>query len=144
MAVLQCAFNADDPGGTHDPVSHEPHQVVYTGTHDNDTVAGWWAELPDERRALAREAFDAAGAAASPEDEPHWAMIELALASPCDLAMMQVQDVLGLGAEARMNIPGTKGGSWKWQMERGALTADHAARLRELTEAAGRGPDQGK
>ncbi len=138
MAVLQFAFNPDDEGGTHDPVSHEPHQVVYTGTHDNDTVVGWWHELPEERRALARRAMEEAGVQASPEDEPHWATIELAFASRCDLAMMQVQDVLGLGSEARMNVPGTKGRSWKWRMERGALTPDHAARLRELTEAAGR------
>jgi 4-alpha-glucanotransferase len=138
MAVLQFAFNADDPGGTHDPVSHEAHQVVYTGTHDNDTVVGWWGELPDGRRALAREAMEAAGVAASADDEPHWATIELAFSSVCDLAMLQVQDVLGLGSEARMNVPGTKGQSWKWQMERGALTSEHAARLRECTEAAGR------
>ena len=88
--------------------------------------------------AEARKALDAAGVEASSDEEMHWAMIELAHASPCDLAMMQVQDVLGLGSEARMNVPGTSGKSWKWRMERGALTSEHAARLRELTEAAGR------
>ena len=61
MAVLQFAFNPGDEGGTHDPVSHERHQVVYTGTHDNDTVVGWWETLPEERRALARRAFADAG-----------------------------------------------------------------------------------
>jgi len=131
MAVLQFAF--DDPDGVHEPANHERHQVVYTGTHDNDTVVGWWAELGDERRVAARRAF------VGPADEPvQWAMIRLALSSPASLAMMQAQDVLGLGSQARMNMPGTTGVSWRWRMEPGALTGEHAARLRELTEEAGR------
>ena len=64
-------------------------------------------------------------------------MIELALGARCGLAMMQAQDVLGLGSEARMNAPGIEGG-WSWQLEPGALTSEHAARLRVLTEASGR------
>jgi 4-alpha-glucanotransferase len=137
MAVLQFGFNPDDENGTHDLASHEEHQLVYTSTHDNDTVVGWWSELPEERRELARRAFEAAGVAAG-EDEVSWQMIELAMTSRARLAMTAAQDVLGLGSEARMNIPGTKGGSWKWRMEPGALTSAHARRLRELTEAAGR------
>ncbi|MEA2386740.1 MAG: 4-alpha-glucanotransferase, partial [Thermoleophilaceae bacterium] len=136
MAILQFAFNPGDEGGTHDPVSHERHQVVYTGTHDNDTVVGWWDTLPPERRSLARRALTDAGI---DDIEPiNWSLIRLALASPCDLAMMQAQDILGLGSEARMNMPGTTGRSWHWRLEPGALTAEHAARLRELTAAAGR------
>jgi 4-alpha-glucanotransferase len=65
-------------------------------------------------------------------------MIELALAAKCELAMMQAQDVLALGSEARMNVPGVQGGSWRWRMEPGALTPALAQRLRALTEAAGR------
>jgi 4-alpha-glucanotransferase len=137
MAVLQFGFNPDDPDGTHELPNHEEHQVVYTSTHDNDTVRGWWDALPEERRAVARERFAAAGVAAG-EDEVSWQMIELAMSSPARLAMTAAQDVLGLGSEARMNIPGTKGGSWKWRMEPGALTSAHARRLREITEAAGR------
>ncbi len=141
MAVLQFAFDPDeDEPGTHDPVNQEANQVVYTGTHDNDTVAGWWADSSPARRAKAVEAFDAVGVTADPAVEPSWAMIELALAARCDLAMMQAQDVLGLGSEARMNVPGVQGGSWRWRMDRGALTPEHAARLRALTEAAGRTP----
>jgi 4-alpha-glucanotransferase len=125
MAVLQFAFK-EEPG-VHDPENHEEHQVVYTSTHDSDTVLGWWAELEPDRRKR------------SGLTEPvHWSMIELAWSSPAELAMTQAQDVLGLGSEARMNIPGTKGKSWRWRMEPGALTGDHAARLRELTESAGR------
>ncbi len=135
MAVLQFGFNPDDPGAPHDPANHERHQVVYTGTHDNDTVAGWWETLAAPRRERVLETVRAAGLDAEPI---HWAMIGLALASKPDLAMMQAQDILGLGNEARMNLPGTAKGSWKWRMEPGALTAEHAARLREMTRAAGR------
>jgi 4-alpha-glucanotransferase len=125
MAVLQFAF--DEELDVHDPECHEEHQVVYTGTHDSDTVLGWWAELEPERRRR------------SGLTEPvNWSMIELAWSSVAELAMTQAQDVLGLGSEARMNVPGTKGGSWRWRMEPGALTAELAARLREVTEAAGR------
>ncbi len=133
MAVLQFAFDPDDEHGTHEPHNHEAHQVVYTGTHDSDTVVGWWAVLGEERRAAARRAF-----VGDPGEPVHWAMIRLALASQCDLAMMQAQDVLGLGSDARMNVPGTTGASWRWRMGPGALTAEHAARLRELTQDAGR------
>jgi len=138
MAVLQFAFDPEDrEHGTHEPRNHEVHQVVYTGTHDNDTVVGWWAELEPERREGARAAFAEAGVRAG-DDEVHWQMIELAHASRADLAMVQAQDVLGLGSEARMNVPGTEGKSWKWRMEPGALTPELAARLRASTERRGR------
>jgi len=130
MAVLQFAFDGE-PESVHEPANHESHQAVYTGTHDSDTVLGWWASLDKSRRTEARRAL--------PEEaEVNWAMIELAWSSPARLAMTQAQDILGLGSEARMNVPGTKGSSWKWRMEPGALTADHAARLRGLTETTGR------
>jgi 4-alpha-glucanotransferase len=72
------------------------------------------------------------------EDEPWWSLIALAQSSRASLCMMQVQDLLGLGSEHRMNVPGEQGGSWAFRLEEGALTAEHAARLRALTEAAGR------
>jgi 4-alpha-glucanotransferase len=138
MAVLQFGFNpGEEETGTHEFANHEPNQVVYTSTHDNDTVLGWWATLPAPRRARARSVFAAAGVTAT-EPEVNWQMIELAMKSRCRLAMTQAQDVLGLGSEARMNVPGTQGRSWKWRMDPGALTSAHAARLRALTEAAGR------
>ncbi|WP_199538959.1 4-alpha-glucanotransferase [Desertihabitans brevis] len=137
MAVLQFAFNPDDPDKSHEPENLEADQVVYTGTHDNDTVVGWWDTLPEVRRAQVRRAWRAAAVTTDGEAEPSWAMVELALAAPCRLAMTQAQDVLGLGTEARMNLPGVAGG-WSWRLEPGALTSAHAARLRALTEAAGR------
>ncbi len=72
------------------------------------------------------------------EREPWWSLIRLALASRAQVAMMQAQDVLGLGSEARMNAPGRAANSWRWRMEAGALTPALARRLREATEAAGR------
>jgi len=133
MVVMQFAFDPHDPDGPHRPEHHQEDSVVYTGTHDSDTLGGWWASLPPERRAEAL-------AAGAREDEPEWSLIELAWASPARLAMLQVQDVLGLGSEARMNVPGTKGRSWRWRMAPGALTGEQAARLRAITEGAGRLP----
>jgi 4-alpha-glucanotransferase len=125
MAVLQFAFH--EKPGIHDPANHVEHQAVYTGTHDSDTAIGWWAALDAGRRARS-----------GLSDPVNWSLIELAWSSPAELAMTQAQDILGLGSEARMNVPGTKGSSWKWRMQPDALTPDHAARLRELTEAANR------
>jgi 4-alpha-glucanotransferase len=133
MVVLQFGF--DDARSPHHPANHEEHSVVYTGTHDHDTARGWWESASDELRARAGEAFAAAGVA---DDDPWWSLIRLAHRSPARLAMVQLQDVLGLGSEARMNVPGTAGGSWKWQMAPDALTDELAARLRATTEAAGR------
>jgi 4-alpha-glucanotransferase len=137
MAVLQFGFNPAYADNTHHPDHLQRDQVVYTGTHDNDTVLGWWAALPEASRAMVREAASTAGVGADVDREPSWALIELAVASPCQLSMMQAQDVVGLGSEARMNTPGLEGG-WDWRLERGALTDAHAERLRAITQGAGR------
>lgn len=135
MVVMQFGFDPDDPRGPHRLENHRADSVVYTGTHDNDTARGWWESLPDEVRAAAEEQFDLAGVR---ERRPWWSLIRFAFSSPARLAMVQAQDVLGLGSEARMNIPGRATGSWRWRMEPGALTAEHARRLRAATEEAGR------
>jgi len=135
MVVLQFAWDPDDPHGPHRPENHRPDQVLYTGTHDNDTLRGWWEGLADGRRAEAEAAFDAAGIA---EAEPEWALMALALRSPAVLCMLQAQDVLGLGSEARMNTPGRASGQWRFRLAPGQLTAAHARRLRSLTEEGGR------
>jgi 4-alpha-glucanotransferase len=131
MVVLQFAFDPDDPGGPHRPENHTEDSVVYTGTHDSDTLRGWWDSLEPPRR---REAL----AAGAREEDPECSLVEIAWASPARLAMLQVQDILGLGSEARMNMPGTTGRSWRWRMEPGVLTGEHAARLAEITAGAGR------
>lgn len=135
MVVMQFGFDPDDPHGPHRLENHEHNSVVYTGTHDNDTLRGWWESLPAHRRAEAQAQIAAAGLQA---DDPWWSMIRLAYSSPARLAMVQAQDVLGLGSEARMNVPGRATGSWRWQMAPGALTPELARRLRAATEEAGR------
>jgi 4-alpha-glucanotransferase len=137
MVVLQFGFDPDDPEGPHRLEHHERDSVVYSGTHDHDTLRGWWSTLPEESRAAARSQIEAAGFV---EDDIWWSLIRLAFSSPARLAMLQAQDVLGLGSEARMNIPGRATGSWRWRMEPGALTTEHAKRLRAATEEAGRLP----
>jgi len=135
MGVLQFGFGDDDGGGPHHPCNHVEDQVVYTGTHDNDTVGGWWSTANQDVRARAQEAIRTAEVA---DPDPHWALIRLALSSPARLAMVQAQDVLGLGSEGRMNLPGIAAGAWKWKLTPGALTPDLARRLREATEEARR------
>jgi 4-alpha-glucanotransferase len=131
MVVLQFGFNPDDPNSPHDPDRHRENQVLYTGTHDNDTLRGWYDDLPEPRRALLREA----GVGGR---QPWWDLIALAQRSRAQLCMLQVQDVLGLGNEARMNLPGTASGNWRFRLEPGQLTKRHARRLREITVDAGR------
>ncbi len=135
MAVLQFAFDPAEPRTPHWPARQVPRQVVYTGTHDNDTLRGWWASLPPPRRALAAEAvrgFD--------DPEVEWRFIRLAQRSPAWLCVIQAQDVLGLGPEARMNHPGRSIGQWRWRLAPGQLTGAHADRLRAATEESGRLP----
>ncbi|MFL5953715.1 MAG: 4-alpha-glucanotransferase [Gaiellaceae bacterium] len=127
MAVLQFGLGRD-PTNPHLPQNHEEQQVVYTGTHDNDTTRGWWESLSDEDRAWAD--LDA--------DDPAWSLIEVAWGSPAALAIAPLQDVLDLGTEARMNLPGTDEGNWQWRFDPSALTAARAQRLRELNNRTNR------
>ena len=135
MVVLQFGFGSGDPRNVHTPVNHREDTVVYTGTHDNDTVRGWYDGLDTDTRAEVDAAIAVAGVR---ERAPHWSLIRLAFASPSRLAMVQVQDVLGLGSEGRMNQPGTVG-AWRWRLDR-LPRADLGRRLRAATEAAGRLP----
>jgi 4-alpha-glucanotransferase len=135
MVVLQFAFDPEDPRGPHRLENHGTDVVAYTGTHDTDTLRGWWDTLEAPRRAEAERALRDAGLA---KDDPEWALIRLWMRSPAPLVMLQVQDVLGLGSEGRMNLPGRASGAWKWRLERGQLTKRHAQRLRRATEEAGR------
>jgi len=138
MTVLHFGFDGGR-GNPYHPDRHRADTVVYTGTHDNATTTGWWRDASDEERA----AVDAAAAARGIEEpDPAWRMIRLAHRSPGRLAVVPVQDLLGLDDAARMNTPGTTEGNWSWRMEDGALDGDLAARLRAVTEAEGRAPAQ--
>ncbi len=127
MKILQFAFDggADNP---YLPGNHGEQSVVYTGTHDNDTTMGWWSALGEDTRAQVRSVL------LDPQEPMPWALVRLVLASTGRLAVVPAQDLLGLGAESRMNTPGTDEGNWGWQARAGALDAELAARVRVLVE----------
>jgi 4-alpha-glucanotransferase len=122
MVVLQFALG-DDPTNPHLPRNHEQHAVVYTGTHDNDTTQGWFDSLSPQEQAWTE--LDPA--------HPAWSLIEVAWSSRAALAIAPLQDVLELGTEARMNLPGTEEGNWQWRFHARSLTAENARALRELS-----------
>jgi 4-alpha-glucanotransferase len=135
MVVLQFGFDSHAPKSVHRPCNHTEDRVVYTGTHDHDTARGWYESLDDRRRAMVDAELQQRGIA---ERESWWALIRLAFWSPARVAVIQAQDVLGLGSEARMNDPGRRSGNWRWQLQPRALKPALARRLREATEEAGR------
>jgi 4-alpha-glucanotransferase len=138
MLVIQFGMDPDAPSSPHRPENHLANRVVYTSTHDQDTVRGWLESLPPRQRAFVDAEVARRGLA--DRRRPWWGMIRLAFSSPARTAMVQAQDVLGLGSEARMNKPGNARGSWRWRMKRGALTPALGRRLREATAEAGRLP----
>jgi 4-alpha-glucanotransferase len=136
MRVLQFAFG----GAVEDrflPHMFDRNLVAYTGTHDNDTTRGWYDALtPAEAAAFHRYAPDAGR-------DPVWALVRLAWASVADTAIAPVQDVLGLGTEARMNVPGTPVGNWAWRVTDEILDPAAFERLGEMTETYRRRPSEG-
>jgi 4-alpha-glucanotransferase len=135
MVVLQFGFDPRAPRSVHRFENHVADRVVYTGTHDHDTARGWYSGLSAGQRSFVDSSFARFDVV---ERQPWWSLIRLALRSPARVAMLQAQDVLGLGSEARMNNPGRTGSNWRWRMEAGALTPALARRLREATDEAGR------
>ena len=135
MLVLQFGFGVRDERSPHRFANHVEDRFVYTGTHDHDTARGWYDGLDGETRARVDATVSEAGVA---DVDPWWGLIRLALASPARVAIVQAQDVLGLGSEARMNYPSSTKGNWRWRLGGGELTPDLARRLREATVAAGR------
>ena len=132
MKVLQFAFDSREESD-YLPHNYEHHCVVYTGTHDNDTAAGWFLSAPPDDVAKAKEYLRL-----SEEEGLHWGLMRGAWSSVGDLAIVQMQDVLGLGSEARMNTPSTPSQNWRWRMLPDAATPELAARLRRQAELYGR------
>jgi len=134
MRVLQFAFDGH-PDNPYLPGNYTTNSVVYTGTHDNPTTRGWFEDLPDEQRQnlwryLKRQQ------ATSREAAP--ALMELAWSSAAVLAMAPLQDLLNLGKEARMNVPGRADGNWRWRCTQEMLSDPAFNWLRDLTEVSGR------
>jgi 4-alpha-glucanotransferase len=138
MRVLQFAFGDDPKGADYRPHNYPRHCVVYTGTHDNNTTVGWFADEGDKDTTrtgeqIARERAFTLDYLGAKGDEIHWDMIRAAWGSVADMAIAPLQDILGLGSEARMNLPGSSTGNWLWRFQPGDLTADVATRLKKLT-----------
>jgi 4-alpha-glucanotransferase len=142
MAILQFAFGNDPQAPDFKPHNYPRDLVAYTGTHDNDTTAGWWSggtghstrsdtERESERE-YARRYLDLDGR------QVHWQFIRAVLASVADTAIVPAQDLLGLGSDARMNRPGTDTGNWRWRLAPGQITRDIAQNLAVITETYGR------
>ncbi len=134
MSVLQFAFG--DPGAH----AYLPHRlnaqyVIYTGTHDNDTCLGWWSGLSEKERGAV------VGLIGPCADGPNWGLIRLAQSSPASFSMAPLQDVLGLGSEARLNTPSTHTGNYHWRCHPGALKPELAAKLATTAEVTDRLPE---
>lgn len=131
MRVLQFAFGGD-ANNIHLPHNHIPNSLVYTGTHDNATTVEWWKSLDKTARKHAKTYLKTTGR------DIHWEMIREALSSVADTVIIPMQDILGLGKEARMNTPSVGHGNWGWRMKGEALNLSVSERLRELLVLYGR------
>jgi len=134
MKILQFAFEGR-PDHEFLPHNHLRRGVVYTGTHDNDTVRGWYESADEGARDFCRRYLGVNGR------DIAWDMIRAAWASVAEWAIVPLQDLSSLGAEARMNYPSRAGGNWVWRARDEHLNARHAARLRELSILYGRFPE---
>jgi 4-alpha-glucanotransferase len=139
MSILQFAFGADGSANDFQPHTYPRERVVYTGTHDNDTVVGWWNSVPGADSTRTQEMIDAEKAFAcrylgTDGREIHWTMIRAALASVADTAILPMQDLLGLGSEARMNLPGRQAGNWGFRFSWSEVQPEAVRRLRELVD----------
>ena len=137
MKVIQFAFEKDDVGMANDYLPHNygHNCVVYTGTHDNETIAGWFDGLDDEMKRRVREY---ASAQDTPADQMYVKLCELAMRSCADTCIIPIQDHLGLGNDCRMNMPSTVGENWRWRLLPGKTTDELAERIRRMTQLFGR------
>ncbi len=145
MQVLEFAFDDGEDGRRYLPHRYPTHTIAYTGTHDNDTVRGWFHQRPrpgDAAQAAAltrrrRRVLDYVG---TDGRELHWDFVGLLLRSTANTVIFPLQDLLGLDSRSRMNVPGTPTGNWRWRLERGALDRGTLERLGSLTRATERAP----
>lgn len=131
MKILQYAFGGD-PKNEFLPHNYERNSIVYTGTHDNETIVGWFQSRHGYERYFCLKYLGAHGYAT------HWDFIRAAWSSVADTAIAPMQDVLGLGNEARMNLPASSSGNWNWRFRAEAVTKETIEKLREMTEIYGR------
>ena len=134
MKVLEFAFVAGEDSD-YLPHNYDKNCVVYTGTHDNDTLQGWYQTLSEEDKEMTKEYLNNPY---TPDEEVHWDFISLAMRSVADTCIIPVQDYLGLGNKARINMPSTLGGNWMWRMKKGAFTDELIKKIRKTTEVCAR------
>ncbi|HMT06545.1 MAG TPA: 4-alpha-glucanotransferase [Pyrinomonadaceae bacterium] len=131
MRIMQYAFGGD-AYNTNLPHNYRQNTVSYTGTHDNDTSAGWYTSADKNAKKHAKQYLR------SNMKEPHWELIRASLSSVADVAIIPAQDLLGLDSEYRMNTPATELGNWEWRLKDDELTPNIIERLNELTKEFGR------
>ena len=135
MKILQFGFDErDESSPDHRPHTYPVNCVAYTGTHDNDTLQGWMENAPAENIAFAKDylrLYD--------PDNYHWDMIKALYTTPAAVTIVQMQDILGLGSDCRMNVPSTMGGNWCWRMKDGMLDDALAGKLKSVTKLYERG-----
>ena len=134
MKILQFAFDSREDSD-YLPHNYNNNCIVYTGTHDNDTVVGWYKEINSEDKNMC---IDYMNSKHTEENEIHWDFICLAMRSVADTCIIPVQDYLGLGSEARINIPSMLGDNWKWRMEKDSFSKPMIEKIKMLTELYGR------
>ena len=134
MKVLQFAFDSSEKSD-YLPHNYNRNCVVYTGTHDNDTVMGWYDSMNEHDRDFA---FRYMNNFRTPREEIAWDFIRLAQASVADLCIIPIQDYLSLGKEARINTPSTLGDNWKWRLKKGQITDTLIENIRRITRLYGR------
>ena len=137
MSILQFAFGGDGQAKEFQPHTFPCERVVYTGTHDNDTTVGWWTAGVGGDSTRTQDDIDREHAFAcrylnTDGQEMHWTLMRAALASVADTVLIPMQDILGLGSDARMNLPGRQAGNWQFRFHWDQLTPEMTARLRDL------------
>lgn len=137
MKVLEFAF---DPREETDylPHSYNRNCVVYTGTHDNETLVQWYKGLDEESRAFAAEYMNNEN---TPDEEKYWDFVRLAMMSSANTCVTPLQDFLGLDKEARINKPSTLGGNWVWRMDAGMLSREMQEKIYRITRISSRLPE---
>ena len=132
MKILQFAFDESEKSD-YLPYHYTANSVVYTGTHDNDTTVGWYASLNRHDKGFLKKYLHIKNG-----KTVHLDLIRAALGSVSDTAVIPMQDYLGLGSEARINMPSTLGDNWKWRMKKGQISGELAKQICELSRLYGR------
>lgn len=132
MRILQFAFEDRDPENNFLPHNYSRNTVAYTGTHDNDTVVGWYNSVNEEIKEYVRRYLKSDGV------NIHWDFIQTLLSSCADTSIIPLQDLLGLDSHARMNFPSSAGGNWQWRFTKDMITKDISERLHYLCKLYGR------